>query len=234
MASFTAAGTSYATHGEPMIPFYIFYSMFGFQRIGDLDLGLRRRARARASCSAPPPGRTTLNGEGLQHQDGHSRVLASAIPNLLAYDPAFAYEMAVIIRDGLRAHVPQAARTSSTTSRSTTRTTPCRRCPRARRTGILRGMYRFRPGRRRARSARSSSAAASILREALRAQEMLAEQLRRGGRRLERDDLPAAAQRGARGRALEPAAPARGAARALRDGHARRRAGPGRSRRPTT
>jgi len=100
-ASFTAAGTSYATHGEITIPFYIFYSMFGFQRTGDLFWAFGD-ARGRGFALGATAGRTTLNGEGLQHQDGHTHILASTIPNILAYDPAFAYEVAMIIRDGLR------------------------------------------------------------------------------------------------------------------------------------
>jgi pyruvate dehydrogenase E1 component len=101
MASFTAAGTSYATHGKDMIPFFIFYSMFGFQRIGDL-IWAAADQRTKGFLLGGTSGRTTLNGEGLQHEDGHSHVLASTVPNLLAYDPAYAYEVAVIIRDGLR------------------------------------------------------------------------------------------------------------------------------------
>ncbi len=100
MASFTAAGTSYATHGEPMIPFYVFYSMFGFQRTGDFAWAFAD-ARGRGFLLGATAGRTTLNGEGLQHEDGHSHVLASVIPNLLAYDPAWAFETAVIVREGL-------------------------------------------------------------------------------------------------------------------------------------
>ena len=100
-ASFTAAGTSYATHGEPMIPFYIFYSMFGFQRTGDLFWAFGD-ARGRGFALGATAGRTTLNGEGLQHQDGHSHVLASVIPNLVAYDPAFAFEIATIVKSGLK------------------------------------------------------------------------------------------------------------------------------------
>ena len=102
MADFTAAGTSYAVHGQPMIPFYIFYSMFGFQRTGDLlGLGLGD-ARGRGFLMGATAGRTTLTGEGLQHDDGHSHILASVLPNIRAYDPAFAYELAVIVRDGVR------------------------------------------------------------------------------------------------------------------------------------
>jgi pyruvate dehydrogenase E1 component len=101
MASFIAAGTSYATHGVPMAPFYIYYSMFGPQRVGDL-FWLAGDIRAKGFLLGATSGRTTLNGEGLQHQDGHSLLHASTIPTLLAYDPAFAYEIAVIIADGLR------------------------------------------------------------------------------------------------------------------------------------
>ena len=101
MASFTAAGTAYATHGQVMVPFYTFYSMFGFQRIGDLAWAFAD-ARGRGFLLGATAGRTTLNGEGLQHEDGHSHVLASTIPNLLAYDPAYAYEIASIIREGMR------------------------------------------------------------------------------------------------------------------------------------
>ncbi|MGH9263308.1 MAG: pyruvate dehydrogenase (acetyl-transferring), homodimeric type [Acidimicrobiales bacterium] len=100
MASFAAASTSYATWGEPMIPFYIFYSMFGFQRVGDLMWAVGD-LQGRGFLLGATAGRTTLNGEGLQHQDGHSLLLASAIPNLAAYDPAFAYELATIVRDGI-------------------------------------------------------------------------------------------------------------------------------------
>ena len=106
MASFTAAATSYATWGEPTIPFFIYYSMFGFHRFGDL-LWAAGDMRARGFLLAATAGRTTLQGEGLQHCDGHSLLFATAIPNLRAYDPAFAYEVAVIVRDGIgRMHGP--------------------------------------------------------------------------------------------------------------------------------
>ncbi len=101
MSSFIAAGTAYATHGVNTIPFFIYYSMFGFQRIGDL-IWAAADMRARGFLLGGTAGRTTLNGEGLQHQDGHSHLLASPVPNCLAYDPAFAYEIAVIIQDGIR------------------------------------------------------------------------------------------------------------------------------------
>ncbi|HZQ62959.1 MAG TPA: pyruvate dehydrogenase (acetyl-transferring), homodimeric type, partial [Casimicrobiaceae bacterium] len=96
-----AAATSYSTHGVPMIPFYIFYSMFGFQRVGDLTWAAGDM-RARGFLLGGTSGRTTLNGEGLQHEDGHSHVLSSVIPNCISYDPTFAYEVAVIVQDGLR------------------------------------------------------------------------------------------------------------------------------------
>ena len=100
MASFTAAGMSYSTRGVPMVPFFTFYSMFGFQRIGDL-IWAASDARVKGFMLGATAGRTTLQGEGLQHQDGHSLVLASTVPFVEAYDPAFAYEMGVIIERGL-------------------------------------------------------------------------------------------------------------------------------------
>ena len=101
MADWIAAATSYAVHGVPMIPFYIYYSMFGFQRIGDLAWAAGD-SRARGFMLGGTAGRTTLNGEGLQHQDGHSHILAGTIPNCITYDPVFGYELAVIVQDGLR------------------------------------------------------------------------------------------------------------------------------------
>src|SRR5262249_13710439 len=101
MSSLIAAGTAYATHGIPTIPFFIYYSMFGFQRIGDL-IWAAADMRTRGFLLGATAGRTTLNGEGLQHEDGHSHLLASTVPNVVAYDPAFAYELAVILQDGIR------------------------------------------------------------------------------------------------------------------------------------
>ena len=101
MASFMAAGSAYAVHGLPMIPFYIFYSMFGMQRVGDMIWGCADMM-CKGFLLGGTAGRTTLNGEGLQHQDGHSHVLASTVPSLLSYDPAFGYELAIIVREGLR------------------------------------------------------------------------------------------------------------------------------------
>jgi len=101
MSSFIAAGTAYATQNVAMIPFFVYYSMFGFQRIGDL-IWAAGDSRARGFLLGATAGRTTLNGEGLQHEDGHSHVLAATVPSVRAFDPAFAYEVAVIIQDGLR------------------------------------------------------------------------------------------------------------------------------------
>ena len=113
MASFTAAGTSYAHRGVPMVPFFIFYSMFGFQRVGDL-IWASADAQAKGFMLAATAGRTTLLGEGLQHQDGHSLVLASTVPTCQAYDPAFAYEMAAIIRAGIQRMYGQTDETGAT------------------------------------------------------------------------------------------------------------------------
>ncbi len=101
ISSFIAAGTSYSAHGVQMVPFYIYYSMFGYQRVGDL-VWAAGDCRTRGFMLGGTAGRTTLNGEGLQHEDGHSHVLFSVVPNVRAYDPAYGYEVAVIIQDGLR------------------------------------------------------------------------------------------------------------------------------------
>jgi pyruvate dehydrogenase E1 component len=101
MASFTAVGTSHANYGQTMIPFYIYYSMFGFQRVGDAVWAFGD-SRGKGFLLGATAGRTTLNGEGLQHEDGHSHVLFGTVPNCVTYDPAYAYELAVIVEDGLR------------------------------------------------------------------------------------------------------------------------------------
>src|SRR6185437_2576443 len=101
VASWIAAATSYSSSNCPIIPFYIYYSMFGFQRVGDF-IWAAGDMRARGFLLGATAGRTTLNGEGLQHEDGHSHVLASTVPNCIAYDPTFSYEVAVIVQDGLR------------------------------------------------------------------------------------------------------------------------------------
>ena len=101
MASFLAAGTAYANYGVPTIPFYIFYSIFGFQRVGDM-IWACADSLAKGFLLGATAGRTTLNGEGLQHQDGHSQAVAATVPNMFSYDPAFAYELAVIVQDGIK------------------------------------------------------------------------------------------------------------------------------------
>jgi len=106
ISSWISAGTSYSTHGEQMIPVYLYYSMFGFQRVGDLAWAAGD-SRARGFLIGATSGRTTLNGEGLQHEDGHSHLIAQTIPNCIAYDPAFQYELAVIVQDGLRRMVQE-------------------------------------------------------------------------------------------------------------------------------
>jgi pyruvate dehydrogenase E1 component len=172
MASFTAAGTSYATHGEPMVPFYIFYSMFGFQRIGDFAWAFAD-ARGRGFMLGATAGRTTLNGEGLQHEDGHSHVLASVIPNLLAYDPAWAFETAVIIRDGLERMYGRGEDVFYYLTLYN-EDYPMAPMPEGAEAGILQGMYLFRRGGEGSKRAQLFGSGV-ILREALRAQGLLAE-----------------------------------------------------------
>jgi pyruvate dehydrogenase E1 component len=143
MCSFIAAGTAYANHGINTIPFFIYYSMFGFQRIGDL-IWAAADMRTRGFLIGGTAGRTTLAGEGLQHQDGHSHVLALPVPNLIAYDPAFAYEIAVIIQDGIkRMYIDQESIFYYLTV--TNEPLPMPEMPKEAnvREGILRGLYRF-------------------------------------------------------------------------------------------
>jgi len=174
MSSFIAAGTAYATHGVPTVPFFIYYSMFGFQRIGDL-IWAAADMRCRGFLLGATAGRTTLNGEGLQHEDGHSHILASTVPNLLCYDPAYAYELAVILRDGVKrmyeeqedifyyitlyndnySHMPMPAGCEE---------------------GILRGMYKLRAASLKSPHKVHLLGSGPLLPHALRAQEMLAEQ----------------------------------------------------------
>ncbi len=173
MSSFIAAGTAYARLGIEMIPVYLFYSMFGFQRVGDL-LWSAADSRAKGFLIGGTAGRTTLAGEGLQHQDGHSHVLAATIPNLVAYDPAYAYEMAVIVRDGLR----RIAREQQPLLYYLTvynEAYPMPQIPEGVEEGILAGMYRVssQDGGRAGRPQLLGSGA--ILREALAAQALLAE-----------------------------------------------------------
>ncbi|HTL69885.1 MAG TPA: pyruvate dehydrogenase (acetyl-transferring), homodimeric type, partial [Candidatus Eisenbacteria bacterium] len=173
MASFIAAGTSYANIGVPMIPFYIYYSMFGFQRVGDL-MWLAGDIRAKGFLLGGTAGRTTLNGEGLQHQDGHSHLLASTIPSIMAYEPAFAYEVAVIIRDGLkRMYVDQEEIFYYVSVHNENYAMPS--MPDGCEEGILNGLYKFRAGETGKKHRAQILGSGSILREALRAQAILAE-----------------------------------------------------------
>ncbi len=173
MASFTAAGTSYATHGEPMIPFYIFYSMFGFQRTGDFAWAFGD-ARGRGFMLGATAGRTTLNGEGLQHEDGHSHVLASTVPCVRAYDPAFAYEVAVIIRDGLqRMYVNGEDIYYYLTLYNQDDQMPA--LPSGVEDGILRGMYLYRAAVQQAKHRAQLIGGGVMVREVLKAQDILAQ-----------------------------------------------------------
>ena len=145
ISSFIAAGTSYSAHGVPMIPFYIYYSMFGYQRVGDL-VWAAADSRTRGFMLGGTAGRTTLNGEGLQHEDGHSHVLFSVVPNCRAYDPAFGYEVAVIIQDGLRRMVAEQEDVFYyLTLMNENYHHPA--MPEGAAEGILRGMYRLREGK---------------------------------------------------------------------------------------
>lgn len=177
MSSFIAAATAYANHGIDMIPFFFFYSMFGFQRIGDL-IWACGDIRGRGFLLGGTSGRTTLNGEGLQHEDGHSHVLATSVPNLVAYDPAFAYEIAVIIQDGLkRMYVDREDIFYYITLTNENYSMP--EMPKDVKEGILKGLYKFSEGAKPKKSSKKKLSKAhifgsgSILREALRAQEIL-------------------------------------------------------------
>ncbi|WP_345742313.1 pyruvate dehydrogenase (acetyl-transferring), homodimeric type [Nitrospina watsonii] len=174
MASFIAAGTAYATHGINTIPFFIFYSMFGFQRIGDL-IWAAADMRTRGFLLGGTSGRTTLNGEGLQHQDGHSHLLATTVPNLITYDPAYAYELAIIIQDGLRRmYEEQESVFYYITLYNENQGMP--EMPKGVEDGILKGLYKFKPGADKPDRAKAHLfGSGSLLKEALRAQEILAE-----------------------------------------------------------
>src|SRR5437588_10511583 len=169
MASFVAAGTSYATHGQTMIPFYIYYSMFGFQRIGDL-MWLAGDMKARGFLLGATAGRTTLNGEGLQHQDGHSLILSSAIPTLLTYDPAFSYELAVIIADGMKRMYSDGEDIFYyLTLYNENYVMPP--MPEGSEEGILKGLYKFKAGPEKKKHKAHLLGSGPIIREALRAQQ---------------------------------------------------------------
>jgi pyruvate dehydrogenase E1 component len=172
MSSFVAAGTAYATHGVNTIPFFIYYSMFGFQRIGDL-IWAAGDARTRGFLLGGTAGRTTLAGEGLQHQDGNSQLFALAYPNCVSYDPAFAYEIAVIIQDGIRRmYVDQESIFFYLTVMNEQYAMP--EMPKGAQAGILKGMYKFRAAARPDASLRAQLlGSGAILPEVIKAQEIL-------------------------------------------------------------
>ena len=172
-SSFIAAGTSYSAHAVQMVPFYIYYSMFGYQRVGDL-VWAAGDSRTRGFMLGGTAGRTTLNGEGLQHEDGHSHVLFSVVPNCRAYDPTFGYELAVIIQDGLRRMlVEQEDGFCYITLMNENYVHPA--IPDGARDGILRGMYLLREGPKRSKKPRVQLlGSGTILLEVLAAAELLA------------------------------------------------------------
>ena len=173
MSSFIAAGTSYASHGVTMFPFYIYYSMFGFQRVGDL-MWLAGDIRAKGFLLGATSGRTTLNGEGLQHQDGHSHIMAGTVPSIMAYDPAFAYEIAVIIEDGMRRmYADNEEIFYYIAVHNENYTMP--EMPKGAKEGILKGLYKFKSGAGKAGHHKAHIfGSGAIMGEALKAQEILA------------------------------------------------------------
>ena len=171
MSSWMAAATSYSTHNLPMIPFYIFYSMFGFQRVGDLAWAAGDM-RCRGFLLGGTSGRTTLNGEGLQHADGHSHILASVIPNCVAYDPTFAYEVAVILQEGLRRMLKEQEDVFYyVTLMNENYSHPA--MPEGSREGILKGMYLFQQGGDSKSPRVQLLGSGTILREAIAAADLL-------------------------------------------------------------
>jgi pyruvate dehydrogenase E1 component len=175
MCSFIAAGSAYATHGLPMIPFYIYYSMFGFQRIGDLAW-LAGDMKIKGFLLGGTAGRTTLNGEGLQHQDGHSLILSSTIPNLLTYDTSFRYEIAVIVQDGLkRMYQDKEDVFYYLTLGNENYDMP--EMPKGSEEGILKGLYKFKSGPKTSKKHPLKAhilGSGTIIRECIKAQEILA------------------------------------------------------------
>jgi pyruvate dehydrogenase E1 component len=173
MASFMAAGTAYAVHGIPTIPFYIFYSVFGFQRVGDMIWACGDML-CRGFLLGGTAGRTTLNGEGLQHEDGHSHVVANTVPNMLSYDPAFGYELAVIIRDGIeRMYQNHEEIFYYITVYNENYAMP--EMPAGSEEGIIRGMYRFSKSGQKVSKGRKAHlfGSGSIMNEVSRARDLL-------------------------------------------------------------
>ncbi|ALP52459.1 pyruvate dehydrogenase [Candidatus Tenderia electrophaga] len=173
MSSWIAAATSYSAHGVNTVPFYIYYSMFGFQRIGDLAWAAGDM-QARGFLIGATAGRTTLAGEGLQHQDGHSLVLANTIPNCVSYDPTFGYELAVIVHEGLRRmYAEQQNVFYYITTMNENYTHPA--LPEGAEAGIVKGMYRFRKGGEKKLKVQLLGSG-TIFREVIAAADMLAEE----------------------------------------------------------
>jgi pyruvate dehydrogenase E1 component len=175
MLSFIATGTSYTTHSEPMVPFYIFYSMFGFQRTAD-QIWQFGDQRGRGFLMGATSGRTTLNGEGLQHQDGQSHTMASLHPNCQPYDPAFAFEIAVIIQEGLHRILEKEEDIFYYIS-ICNESYVMEAMPKGAEQGILDGLYLFRKSaKKKAKAKAQIFGSGSILNCALEAQEILADQ----------------------------------------------------------
>ena len=172
MASFTAAGTAYSNYNVPAIPFYMYYSMFGFQRVGDMIWAFAD-SRGRGFLMGGTAGRTTMLGEGLQHQDGHSHILSSTVPSCLSYDPAYVYEPAVIIQDGIR-RMYQEGESVFYYITMYNEDYPMPEMPSGSQEGILRGIYKFKPAKK-GKSAALLFGSGPILNETLRAQDILAE-----------------------------------------------------------
>jgi len=173
ISSFVAAGTAYASHGVHMLPFYIYYSMFGLQRVGD-QFWLAGDIKAKGFLLGATAGRTTLNGEGLQHQDGHSLLHASTIPTLMAYDPAYAYELAVIIADGMKRmyHDGEDIFYYLSLYNENHAMPPM---PEGCTEGILRGLYKFKTGAEGLKHKAQIFGSGPIINSALKAQNILAE-----------------------------------------------------------
>ncbi len=173
MSSFIAAGTAYANHAVQMIPFFIYYSMFGFQRIGDL-IWLAGDIKAKGFLLGATAGRTSLAGEGLQHQDGHSHLMASTVPTLMAYDPAFSYEIAVIIADGIKRMYAEGEEIFYYLTLYN-ENYPMPAMPENAAEGILKGLYKFKTGVSGLKHKAQILGSGPIMTEALKAQEILAE-----------------------------------------------------------
>ncbi|MFO0879456.1 MAG: pyruvate dehydrogenase (acetyl-transferring), homodimeric type [Gemmataceae bacterium] len=176
MSSFIAAGTAYATHGVPTIPFFIYYSMFGFQRVGDL-IWAAADLRCRGFLLGATYGRTTLNGEGLQHEDGHSQLVASTVPNLVTYDPTFAYELALILQDGIRRmYGPNVTEDVFYYITLYNENYAMGAMPEGAAPGILKGLYKVKPSALKNSPKAHLFGSGPIFQHAVRAQEILATQ----------------------------------------------------------